>query len=337
MYHKISMYLFLSVITLLLQVECVHGVNVVQKVENTTKVFANVDIRNKTQVAKETILLRDIADIDAGAILKEKLENIKIGPSPRPGEDKYISGNRVASIIQTHKWIPDDLKITVPEYSWISRSFQTIEKEHLRRLLYDYVARQMDNKEWGLREFRFRGRTRFPVGEVSLAIMDYSDNRLSGNISGRVSMTALVNINGKQEGRVALSGWVDRYEKIVFAKHSIIRGAIIKKDDLGLKSVNISKVSSGLLTSLEVVTGKRLKRDVRSGTWLKDNMLEMPNLINKGDRVKLVARKGALEVVTTGLAKSSGRKDEQITVENIGSAITVVGVVIDATTVEILF
>ncbi len=309
----------------------------VQKVENTTEVSANIDIHDKTQVAKETILLRDIADIDAGAILKEKLENIKIGPSPRPGEDKYISGNRVASIIQTHKWIPDDLKVTVPEYSWISRSFQTIEKERLRNLLHEYIARHMGNKEYSLREFKFRGKTRYPVGEVSLDIMGHSGNRLSGKISGRVNITVIVVINGKQEGRIALSGWVDRYEKIVFAKHAIMRGAILKKDDLDLKAVNLSKASCGLLASMEGAIGKRLKRDVRSGTCLKDNMLEMPNLINKGDRVKLVARKGALEVVSTGLAKSSGRKGGQITVENISSAIIVVGVVIDATTVEILF
>jgi flagella basal body P-ring formation protein FlgA len=66
-------------------------------------------------------------------------------------------------------------------------------------------------------------------------------------------------------------------------------------------------------------------------------MLELPPLVHRGERVKLVAKNEILKVSTLGIAKSQGGKGERVKVVNISSQKTVVGVVTDASTVEVTF
>ena len=59
--------------------------------------------------------------------------------------------------------------------------------------------------------------------------------------------------------------------------------------------------------------------------------------IRRNDRVRLVAKKGLLRVVTMGIAKSDAVLGGRISVVNMGSGKTVMGEVIDAETVKVRF
>ena len=59
--------------------------------------------------------------------------------------------------------------------------------------------------------------------------------------------------------------------------------------------------------------------------------------IEKGDRVKIVARSEKLSVTTMGIAKADGARGDQIRVENAVSEKTVVGRVVAEGVVEVLF
>jgi flagella basal body P-ring formation protein FlgA len=83
--------------------------------------------------------------------------------------------------------------------------------------------------------------------------------------------------------------------------------------------------------------GKRLKQSVKAGQYLRLNMLAVPPVVQRGDRVKILVKNGPLKIETVGIAKASGGIGEQIKVENISSKKTVVGRIRDATAVEILF
>ncbi len=65
--------------------------------------------------------------------------------------------------------------------------------------------------------------------------------------------------------------------------------------------------------------------------------MEVISRNKKGDKVKIVAGKGVISVVTMGIAQSSGPQNSQISVENISSKKIVVGRVKDASTVEVIF
>ncbi len=308
------------------------------EVENRDKPIANIDVWSKADVSEKTIYLKDIADTKAKNELKDKIGNIRIGMAPSPGNSSKIPRSRIISIIRSINWLPENTIISVPDSVWITRSFQIISDEKLRNLFCNYIAEKTDDHDCNLKDFKVRGKVKFPIGDVTLNVVERNGKSpVSTKMMGRVSMTIKIYVEGKESGQILLSGWVDRYEDIVCASHPIFRGTILLENDLHMERVNISKAPSNLITSLNDAVGKRLKQNSPQGAYIKERMLEIPPLIYKGDRVKLIVKSGPLTVVTTGLAKSNGAKGDQIQVKNLSSSKIVVGHVSKPSTVEVFF
>jgi len=63
----------------------------------------------------------------------------------------------------------------------------------------------------------------------------------------------------------------------------------------------------------------QVARTVNAGTVLEQAHIAAPPIVKDGEMVKIFARKGALQLSTSGLAKTDGRLGEIIQVKNIGS------------------
>ena len=144
-------------------------------------------------------------------------------------------------------------------------------------------------------------------------------------------------MDNKETEKIILSAWIDQYQNVVCADRYLPRNSILNAADLRFERINISKAPRNLITHLNHSVGKRLKQSVKAGQYLRLNMLAVPPVIQKGDRVKILVENGSLKIETVGIAKTSGGIGEQIKVENISSKKTVVGRIRDATAVEILF
>ncbi|MBW2155012.1 MAG: flagellar basal body P-ring formation protein FlgA [Deltaproteobacteria bacterium] len=152
-----------------------------------------------------------------------------------------------------------------------------------------------------------------------------------------MSVPVKVFVDGNPSGKIFLSGWVDRYVNVVCAGRFLPRNTILGAGDLRWVRINISKAPKNLITDVEQAIGKRLKQSLKEGQPLRSNMIAVPPVIKRGDRVKIVAQRGGLKVETVGIAKGSGALGEQIKVMNITSRKTVVGRIKDASTVRVLF
>ncbi len=213
------------------------------------------------------------------------------------------------------------------------QTLQVIPETRLKNFFLRYIESKINSTDFQLSRFKIRGDTMFSPGFPEFEILGTSN----GKIKGRVNILVAVLVNGKEQGRISLSGWVDRYESVVCTAHRVPRGTVLSENDVCLREINISKAPVNLVTDLNYAKGKRLKQSLKSGGYIRDNMLEIPPLIQKGDRVRLVAKKGSLMVVSSGTAKTKGGRNEQIKVENTDSKRIVVGRVLDDTSVEVVF
>jgi flagella basal body P-ring formation protein FlgA len=112
---------------------------------------------------------------------------------------------------------------------------------------------------------------------------------------------------------------------------------VLTTGDVCLKRVNVSKAPDRIIFDLNQVVGKQLRTRIRAGECFRAHMLREPPLIEKGDRVKIIARSDSLRVSTMGIAKADGARGDQIRVENAVSEKTVVGRVMAVGVVEVLF
>lgn len=292
-----------------------------------------IQVRESAPVDGNDIYLKDIAEITAPPALKEKIGAIRLGLSPKPGNEKKMAGRQLVSMVQAARVLPEDAKMTVPESIRIQRAFQSIQIEVLQQLYEQSIRGGLDGADVKVRPVKVCGTNRFPTGKLSLSVSKNPKGELSGNVNLRVQ----VRENGKDCGRLTLSGWVDRFSPVVCANRDVTHHTVLTAEDLTVKTVNVSTLSGELVTDPAVAVGKQTRTTLRAGACLRSGMLTAPPLVQRGDRVKIMAGSGKLSVCTMGIAKASGGKGDQIQVENIVSNKTVVGRVTGEATVEVMF
>ena len=91
------------------------------------------------------------------------------------------------------------------------------------------------------------------------------------------------------------------------------------------------------MTRIDDAIGAVLKRGVRRGDALQDNWLDIPPVVLRGQRVRLIARRGQIQLSTLGETLSKGRSQELIRVRNLSSKKIVTGRVTADGNVEMEF
>jgi len=293
-----------------------------------------IDVSNTATVKNEDILVGDLASVHAENTVKNKIENIHVFSSPEPGKEKVLNGKRIASIIRSTKWVPENTRINIPEFVWVKRAFQSIPDTTLKDLLCRYIEKHIGDAEYRLSNFKVQGKKDYIAGKMKLVVRDPSYN---GMISGNIKLGVDVMVNGKEQGKIKLYGRVDRFEYAVCAARFIQKGTVLNETNLERRLTNISKSPKNIVKHYDKALNKCLKYSLRPGEFLRQNMLEHPVVIKRGELIKLIARSGLLTVVAYGTAQSDGAVGEQIKVENSDTNRTVVGRVLNESSVLVVF
>ncbi|KTD64807.1 flagellar basal body P-ring formation chaperone FlgA [Legionella spiritensis] len=106
---------------------------------------------------------------------------------------------------------------------------------------------------------------------------------------------------------------------VVVAKNNLLKGEVIKKDDLHLVPMDISLLKLGYFTDPGQVAGQIAKQAVNQGSYLMPSTLEAARIIRKGQEVRILAISNNLKVSMKGIALSDGAQDELIKVKNLSS------------------
>jgi len=296
---------------------------------------AYVAVMDETLVRGEKVYLKDVARIEGPAALQKRLGATYLAYAPNPGKHKILRGSWIESKVRSQRWLPENTVLRIPEYVRIGRACQSIQDEDFLRRYTGFIAQQINdpNVDFGISRFRVIGNGPLPEGDVRVDLRNQADKKPVGH----VSLSAFIRVNGKIERRVVLSGWVDRFEKIVCTVRPLLRHAILAKEDLCFEMKNISKLPTNVTKTLEAIVGKRLKHAVKAGSVLMANTVEEPPLIEKGDRVTIIAESSTIRVTAIGIAKSKGSAGEQIRVMNSMSNKEIIASVVNGSTVRVEF
>ncbi len=137
--------------------------------------------------------------------------------------------------------------------------------------------------------------------------------RLVGNV------TVGVRCAGAKPWSLYVQGKVQTMAEVVVTRRSLSRGTFLTETDVVLERRDLSRLTSGYLTDLNRVIGKKLSRSVRSGLAINETMVRAPAAVRRGERVTILARTGGLEVRMEGEALSAGAPGDVIPVRNISS------------------
>ncbi|ATF93767.1 flagellar basal body P-ring biosynthesis protein FlgA [Cedecea neteri] len=125
-------------------------------------------------------------------------------------------------------------------------------------------------------------------------------------------------------------------QNVVVARSALERGHVLTQADVQLKTLQASAARAGYLTDPKEAIGMTLKRRLRAEQPITRAHLDSPVLVERGQRVLMVARQDGIEARTVGEAMKKGRKGEMIKVKNESSQRVVSAVVDDAGVVRML-
>ncbi len=137
----------------------------------------------------------------------------------------------------------------------------------------------------------------------------------------------------------SLQGW--RYEflakgkvsaNVAVAATDLISGKILSPLDLLRERHDITLIPDAFSDFAEL-EGMAARRTIRAGDVIRQNMLAAPQLVKRGDQVRIVAKREQIEVSMAGEALDNGTRGAIIRVKN-SSGTQIRARVIDAGTVE---
>ena len=306
---------------------------VVAKLEILAVEILDIKVKEKAWVKEEKVFLFDIASINAPAYLNKKIRTIYIVQAPKPGKEIKLNGNwiksKISSSLRDYK-----INIKVPETVIIFRASQKIADNKFYDLFNQYIFKQAQKGvDFEIKRFKVMGNHLIPAGHVDIEIIRQSQEQLKGY----VSVNAIVKVSGKFIQKVIITAWIDRFEKIACTSKRLKRNTILTEEDFFIEKRNVSRVNESVITKAEEIIGNRLKRATEAGAIISYKMIEKPPIIQKGDKVTIIAESKNLLIKAVGIAQSKGYKGDQITVKNIMSNKKVQATVIDETTVSVVY
>lgn len=147
--------------------------------------------------------------------------------------------------------------------------------------------------------------------------------------------TVGVRCNGSRSWTLYVPMTIDVHTGVVVAATSLPKGESIDASKVKIARRNLAKLPQGYFRTLEEVEGTVLKRNVTAGQPLTPSMLKAQRMVERGQRVTVLARSGGLEVRVPAKALSHGANGERIRVRNLSSQRIIEGVVVAAGLVRV--
>ena len=214
-------------------------------------------------------------------------------------------------------------------------SVQSLTVDHFERVILRAVNRRFGrpNHHLTLRVLFPQEALTVPRGKLRLEV----ENLVGGGRTGRRAFRVGVLVNKQFVKTVNVVGELKAKVKVPAPTRWIKSREVVEADDLAVMTVEVPSLTHDFFLDPRNLIGKQVLRPLSPRKPIKKVMVDDPPLIRKGDRVILEVRRGGLLVQTEGLAKAAGKSGETIPVKNRKSGREVLGTVLTAGVVEVLF
>jgi flagella basal body P-ring formation protein FlgA len=145
------------------------------------------------------------------------------------------------------------------------------------------------------------------------------------NIGGTNGSTAAplwrgrIEYGSDQDFRIWVRARVRVRQPRVIALEALPARQVIQPSQVKLQEALVEVTEANVATSLDQVVGKIPRTNLAAGANVAVNVLDTPNAIERGDRVKLRAADAGATITTEATAEGSGRRGDTIMVRNVSS------------------
>jgi len=275
----------------------------------------SVSFQANASVAGPRIVLGDIAVIKPAGEEAKVIGQLPVAAAPAPGKSKELY---TVSVINSLRNRPE-----VTGVDWqgsqtimVQRKGNRVPPEQLQAIVDQFLKEsgsQFPNAELRFSSFRAPGELTLPAGKLSWKVTPSRPG-----ILGSTSFSIAIAVDGQPAATCVVRGRLEVLAEVAVAAAALHKGDVIADNSVSMQKQDVSNLQKPF-TAKEQLLGMEMARTVNAGTVLEQTHIASPPVIRGGEMVKIVARKGALQLSTSGLAKTDGRLGETIPVKNISS------------------
>lgn len=297
--------------------------------------LTSVRVFDRVEIDGDQVLLGAIARIDgndAGRV--RELQALVVGRAPLPGHSRVFDQAAIRMRLAQSGFDPAEIDLQLPGEVQIRRGSVEIGREHLEEIVAAYIRDQL----------RDRGLERVQVKEIrGVESMVLPKGRLSWQVTaprnspltGSVPLAVTLKVNDDFERRLNVTAVVEVRVKVVVSSRPLGRYKPIEESDILIREVDLTGLPADFISDPEAVIGKRTRRAVDANAVLRPDLVELPPVVKRGDRVRIVAESAGMRISAAGEVKQKGCVGERIPVVNLDSNKVIYARVVDGQTVRI--
>ncbi len=140
----------------------------------------------------------------------------------------------------------------------------------------------------------------------------------TGNIASNIVSAGRYNVQVRcdtgQPWRLFVPVTVEVFQPVVVTRKPLMRGDTIREDDVIIVEKSVSTHTRVYFRDVSLVVGRVVKRGMDAGEVVNGRQLEPAYLVQKGDEVEVVVRKGMIRVSIKARALDDGELGEIISI-----------------------
>ncbi len=295
-----------------------------------------IRLRATATVDNDSVCLGDVSDIEAGNLpAGPELSRLKIADAPVAGQSRWIHVDEIKLRLKQAGLDAEQVRIAAAGPVKVLRRFVTLSPEKINAAVKAFALSHAPWKPDQLKVGRltYGQALTLPPGKVQLRVSAPKHTDWLGPIPFNV----VVMVDGQTVGKVTAPATLEVWSDVAVAAKPLGRYQPINADDILIRKMNLARVPSNVITSADQVLGLRTNRSIAANSVLRDDQVESPPLVKRGDVVQVIAESQVLKITAKGLAKESGAKGERIKVMNLGSKKIIYALVVDGQTVQVEF
>jgi flagella basal body P-ring formation protein FlgA len=215
------------------------------------------------------------------------------------------------------------------------RGGQRLEPERIRSAVRRHIQRHApwDTEQMTIKKIHFNRPVHLPPGKVGIQVTASKHT----DWLGAVGFSVDVMVNGKKEAAVTVPVKIEVWSDVILTTKPLGRYQPIGRGDVQVKKMDLARVPSNVIVEIEQVVGSRTNRRIAANCILRQDHVEMPPIVKRGDLVSVVAESACLKISIKAMAKEDGRIGDRIKVVNLRSKKGIYALVVDDHTVRVEF
>jgi len=299
----------------------------------------NVHIKDEVVVQGPSVTLGEIADVTGESDgLVAQLSALSMGNAPWPGSTRRIDLATIRTYVRQSE-------IGLPGINWSGSPYSVV----------TIAARRITSKEIGEkaknwvadRVSEYGGEVIVSVSKISTDClvparlqeveMIVQNNRGELVQGGKVQVFVEIRSEERLWRRVSVLLDVQIFKAVLVARQGINRGEPVLASMVDEESVDVARMRDTYVEDLSQIENSTAARVIKPGNVLTTRMLLFPPAMRRGDVVTMQISRGSVWVTAKGVAKRDGRRGEVIPLTNSDSRRQVLGKIVDARTVEVVY